>query len=363
MTPDAMAKDTLTITDNRTGKTYEVPIEDGCIRTADLRQIKVDDAGLRPDGLRPGVPQHRQLPERRSPSSTATRASSSTAATPSSSWPRSRATSRSPTCCMNGELPSKKQLDEFIHLVTHHTYVHENIKTFMDGFRYDAHPMSMLASTVAALSAFYPEAKNIKDAPEPPHPDDPPDREDADHRRLQLTATRWACRTSTRTTTLRYVGNFLAMIKKIGTEHLQGEPGPRARARRALHPPRRPRAELQHHRDPPGGLLAGGSVLGGRRGHRRALRPAPRRRQRGRAAHAPRDRPRLEGPRVHQGGEERRGRDQADGLRSPRLQELRPAREGHQARGRRGLRGHRARTRCSTSRWSSSGSRCRTTTS
>jgi citrate synthase len=65
---------------------------------------------------------------------------------------------------MHGELPKKKELEEFIHLVTHHTYVHENIKTFMDGFRYDAHPMSILASTVAALSGFYAEAKHIKDA-------------------------------------------------------------------------------------------------------------------------------------------------------------------------------------------------------
>src|SRR5262249_56517121 len=65
---------------------------------------------------------------------------------------------------MNGELPTRKQLDDFIYTVTHHTYVHENVKAFMDGFRYDAHPMAMLASTVAALSAFYPEAKDIKDA-------------------------------------------------------------------------------------------------------------------------------------------------------------------------------------------------------
>jgi len=63
---------------------------------------------------------------------------------------------------MNGELPTKTQLDEFTDKITHHTYVHENITHFMDGFRYDAHPMSMLASTVAALSSFYPEAKNVK---------------------------------------------------------------------------------------------------------------------------------------------------------------------------------------------------------
>src|SRR6266851_9268433 len=59
---------------------------------------------------------------------------------------------------INGELPTSGELNEFIHTVTHHTYVHENIKTFMDGFRYDAHPMSILGSTVAALSGFYPDA-------------------------------------------------------------------------------------------------------------------------------------------------------------------------------------------------------------
>ena len=63
----------------------------------------------------------------------------------------------------NGELPDQKQYDAWVHDITFHTYVHENIKTFLQGFRYDAHPMSMLCSAVAALSSFYPEAKNIQD--------------------------------------------------------------------------------------------------------------------------------------------------------------------------------------------------------
>src|SRR3954471_13299190 len=63
----------------------------------------------------------------------------------------------------HGELPNKKEYDQWVHDVTFHTYVHENIKQFMDGFRYDAHPMSVLCSVVAALSSFYPEAKNISD--------------------------------------------------------------------------------------------------------------------------------------------------------------------------------------------------------
>src|SRR5216110_3136699 len=63
----------------------------------------------------------------------------------------------------HGELPTQNEYDQWVHDITYHTYVHENIKEFMRGFRYDAHPMSMLTATVAALSSFYPEAKNIHD--------------------------------------------------------------------------------------------------------------------------------------------------------------------------------------------------------
>ena len=93
-----MSKDTLTITDNRTGKSYEVPIEDGTIKAIDLRQIKVaaDDFGLMT--YDPGVHEHGVVQEPRSRSSTATRASSTTAATRSSSSPSRAPTSRSRTC-------------------------------------------------------------------------------------------------------------------------------------------------------------------------------------------------------------------------------------------------------------------------
>ena len=66
----------------------------------------------------------------------------------------------------NGELPLQSEYDDWVHQITYHTYVHENIKTFLQGFRYDAHPMSMLCSAVAALSSFYPAAKNIHDPAE-----------------------------------------------------------------------------------------------------------------------------------------------------------------------------------------------------
>ncbi|MBL8953384.1 MAG: citrate synthase [Myxococcaceae bacterium] len=157
-----MAKDTLTVTDNRTGKTYELPIADGCIRSMDLRQIKTggDDFGLMAydpaflntancksaitfiDGDK-GILEYRGYPiEQLAEKSTYLEVAYLT---------------------MNGELPTKSQLEDFVHKVTHHTFIHENVKSFMDGFRYDSHPMSILASTVAALSGFYPDAKHVKD--------------------------------------------------------------------------------------------------------------------------------------------------------------------------------------------------------
>jgi len=156
-----MSKDTLSVTDNRTGKNYELKIENGCVRAMDLRAMKVDaeDFGLMAydpafmntancksaitfiDGDK-GILEYRGYPiDQLAEKSTHLETS---------------------YLLMNGELPTKPQLDEFVTKITHHTYVHENIKQFMDGFRYDAHPMSMLASTVAALSSFYPEAKQVK---------------------------------------------------------------------------------------------------------------------------------------------------------------------------------------------------------
>jgi len=157
-----MAKQTVTVTDNRTGKSYELPIENGCIRSMDLRQIKTapEDFGLMAydpaflntanckssitfiDGDA-GILEYRGYPiEQLAEKSTYLEVA---------------------YLVMNGELPSRGQLEEFTHIVTHHTYVHENVKNFMSGFRYDSHPMSMLASTVAALSGFYADAKNVKD--------------------------------------------------------------------------------------------------------------------------------------------------------------------------------------------------------
>ena len=155
-------KSTLTITDNRTGKQYEIPIEQGTIRAMDLRQIKVgnDDFGMMTydpaflntaackstitfiDGER-GILRYRgypiqQLAEKSNFLETA-------------------------YLLIYGELPTKSEYEEWVNNVMMHTLIHENVKKFVDGFHYDAHPMGMLISTVASLSTFYTDAKNILD--------------------------------------------------------------------------------------------------------------------------------------------------------------------------------------------------------
>jgi len=210
-----MPKDTLTITDNRTGKTYEVPIENGTIRTHALRQIKVGDEDF---GLMGYDPAFLNTANCRS---AITFIDGDKGILEYRGYPIEQLAEKSSFLevaylLLNGELPTPKELEQFIHLVTHHTYVHENIKTYMDGFRYDAHPMSMLASTVAALSGFYPDAKNTKDEKS---------------RRIQIT--RLIAKMPTIAAfsfrhsmglpyiypdnELSYVANFLAMIRRIGT--------------------------------------------------------------------------------------------------------------------------------------------------
>ncbi|MFN8650683.1 MAG: citrate synthase [Gemmatimonadales bacterium] len=158
-----MSKDTLTITDNRTGKSYEIPVADGTIKAVDLRQIKTaeDDFGLMTydpaflntascrsaitfiDGDK-GILRYRgypieQLAEKASFLETA-------------------------YLLFEGELPTRAQLDTWEEEVKYHTYVHTNVIKFLEGFRYDAHPMGMLLGAVGALSTFYPDAKHIEDA-------------------------------------------------------------------------------------------------------------------------------------------------------------------------------------------------------
>jgi len=156
-------RESLSITDNRTGKQYDVPINHDAIRATDLRQIKVnsDDFGLMTydpafnntascvsrityiDGDA-GILRYRgypieELAEKSSHLETA-------------------------YLLLHGELPTSSQLKDWTHQITHHTFIHENFKKLLEGFDSEAHPMGMLMSNVAALSTFYPEAKNIFDS-------------------------------------------------------------------------------------------------------------------------------------------------------------------------------------------------------
>ena len=158
----ATSADTLTVTDNRTGKQYEIPITDGTIRATELRKIKTaeDDFGLMTydpaymatascrsaitfiDGEK-GILEYRGYPiEQLAENSSYLEVA---------------------YLLMHGELPTSSQLEAWDEQITLHTFVHENVKEFMQGFRYDAHPMGMLLASVSALSTFYPEASAIKD--------------------------------------------------------------------------------------------------------------------------------------------------------------------------------------------------------
>ena len=157
--------DTLTVTDNRTGKSYELEITDETIRAMDLRQIKVDEddfgtmtydpAFLNTASCRSaityidgdaGVLQHRGIPiEQLCEKSSYLEVA---------------------FLLIYGELPTEAQLERWVFDITHHTFVHEDIKQHLEGFRYDAHPMGMLLSSVGALSTFYPDANQIDDPEE-----------------------------------------------------------------------------------------------------------------------------------------------------------------------------------------------------
>jgi citrate synthase len=215
--------DTLTVTDNRTGKTYEVPIDDGTIRATELRKIKTheDDFGLMTydpafmatascrsaitfiDGEK-GILEYRGYPiEQLAEKSNYLEVA---------------------YLLIHGELPTQSQLDDWDHLITIHTFVHENVKEFMQGFRYDAHPMGMLLASVGALSTFYPEAAAIKDP---------------ESRYIQVirllakmpTLAAFSYRHNRGMpyvypdNDLSYAGNFLSMIYKIA--ELKYEPDPR----------------------------------------------------------------------------------------------------------------------------------------
>jgi citrate synthase len=158
----ATRADTLTVTDNRTGRVYELPVTDGAVRATELRQIKVDPdefgmlsydpAFMNTASCRSaityidgdaGILQHRGYPiEQLCEHSTYLEVA---------------------YLLINGSLPTQQQLAGWVDEITIHTFVHENVKDFMQGFRYDANPMGMLVASVGALSTFYPDANKIHD--------------------------------------------------------------------------------------------------------------------------------------------------------------------------------------------------------
>jgi citrate synthase len=208
-----MSDQGLTITDDRTGKSFKLPIENGTVRAMDLRQIKTDadDFGL--------MTYDPALMNTASTKSAITFIDGDKGILEYRGYPVEQLAERSnflevAYLILFGEVPNEEQLAAWTYDITHHTFVHENIKTLMQAFRYDAHPMGMFISTVAALSTFYPDANNVSDA----------DNRLAHIKRLIAKVPTIAAYTYRHNRGLRYIypvndlgytGNFLHMMFKI----------------------------------------------------------------------------------------------------------------------------------------------------
>ena len=158
----AMASETLSIVDNRTGKKYEIPVHEGAINATDLRQIRVSEDDF---GLMSYDPAFMNTASCRSK---ITYVDGDVGILRYRGYPIEQLAEKSTYLetaylILYGELPTKTQLDEWTYNITHHSILHENVKKFIDGFHHDAHPMGMLVSSVGALSTFYTEAKYIFD--------------------------------------------------------------------------------------------------------------------------------------------------------------------------------------------------------
>lgn len=157
-----MTQNTLTVTDNRTGKTYEIPIENGTIPAAALRKIKGDDEDFGLMTYDPGY------------GATASTKSSITyidgdkgilqyRGIPIEILAEKSNFLEVAYLLIYGELPTQAQYDKWVYDIMHHTYIHENLARLIEAYRYDAHPVSMMISAVASLSTFHNEAKNVDD--------------------------------------------------------------------------------------------------------------------------------------------------------------------------------------------------------
>ena len=217
------ARNTLTIIDNRTGREYEVDVLDGnVIRAMDLRRIKVHDTDFGMMAYDPAFTNTAFTTSR------ITDVKGGKGILEYRGYPIEQLAGQASFLevahlILNGELPTREELDDFVHRVTFHTYVHENVLTILQGFRYDAHAMGMMISTVAALSTFYPEARQV---------DDP------ENRRIQIT--RLLAKMPTLAAFayrhhkglpyvypengLSYTANFLNMLFRIGGREYQPHP-------------------------------------------------------------------------------------------------------------------------------------------
>src|ERR687887_782807 len=215
--------DSLSVKDNRTSKTYELEITDGTVRAMDLRQIKVSDDDF---GLMAYDPAFTNTASCRS---AITFIDGEAGVLEHRGYPIEQLCEHSSYLevaylLVFGELPTKPQLERWVFDVTHHTFVHEDIKQFLQGFRYDAHPMGMLLASVGALSTFYPDAKMI---------DDPEERYMAAIRLIAKVPTlaAFAYRHNMGLpyvypdNDLNYAGNFLSMLYK--KTEVKYEPDPR----------------------------------------------------------------------------------------------------------------------------------------
>ena len=220
---DSEPRNTLTITDNRTGRDYEVDVLDGdVIRAMDLRKIKVHDTDFGMMAYDPGFTNTAFTTSR------ITEVKGAKGILEYRGYPIEQLAGQATFLevahlILNGELPTREELDDFVDDVTFHTYVHENVLTILQGFRYDAHAMGMMISTVAALSTFYPEAKQV---------DDP------ENRRIQIirllakmpTLAAFAFRHHKGLpyvypeNGLSYTANFLNMLFRIGGREYQPHP-------------------------------------------------------------------------------------------------------------------------------------------
>jgi len=208
-----MSEQSLTITDDRTGKSYTLPIENGTVRAMDLRQIKTDENDF---GMMTYDP---ALMNTASTKSAITFIDGDKGILEYRGYPVEQLAERGnflevAYLILFGEMPNEEQLAAWTYDITHHTFVHENIKTLMQAFRYDAHPMGMFISTVAALSTFYPDANKVGDA----------DNRLAQIKRLIAKVPTIAAYTYRHNRGLRYIypendlsytGNFLNMMFKM----------------------------------------------------------------------------------------------------------------------------------------------------